>query len=49
MRFTGAFRVYFGIWLTVKLNFGQKRLSQADSGQGRDVSFNQRKKNQQRK
>jgi len=35
MRFTGAFRVYFGIWLTVKLNFGQKRLSQADSGQGR--------------
>jgi len=44
MRFTGALRVYFGIWLTVKLNFGQKRLSQADSSQGRDVSFNQWKK-----
>jgi len=39
---TGAFRVYFGIWLTVKLNFGQRRLSQADSSQGRNVSFNQR-------
>jgi len=49
MRFTGALRVYFGIWLTVKLNFGQKRLSQADSCQGRYVSFNQKTQNTKEK
>jgi hypothetical protein len=37
--FTDALRIYFGIWLTVKLNFGQKKLSRADSSQWANVWF----------
>jgi len=35
MSFTYALRIYFGIWPAVTLNFGQTRLSRADSCQGR--------------
>ena len=39
MSFTYALRIYFGIWPAVTLNFGQIKLSRADSCQWVNVWF----------
>jgi hypothetical protein len=39
MSFTYALRIYFGIWPAVTLNFGQTKLSRADSCQWVNVWF----------
>jgi hypothetical protein len=39
MSFTAALRIYFGIWPAVTLNFGQTKLSRADSCQWVNVWF----------